>query len=488
MRETVSIDRIKSRNRIPHNPRTDLRIFDVPRADQLQQARPETDPAIEFCMASDNEHAAIHRFLVSVFQEPSAAEFQHALDAPRYESLDRLLLKRENEIVAHLQLAHRTIQFGDYRVPTIDIRHLGTLPEYRSKGLASRLLYHAEHDTNLHGALLATVDARSPVYFLQRGWVPWMMHSESLASPRSLLAELSLPSLNPDAQLRRADKHEISIRLWRRHELGALRRLYDDQRATRYGGLARDESDWNWLISGKGYDRIYVAVRRQRQSAAMQLIQHEEDTVIMHGDESDIVGYAVVRHDHIVEMVAEPDSGGAVALLRHICGDCIENGHSSIRIDAAPQDLVHEQFQSASGIHRLRQQRDGSMLLAKLIRPVEFLRRMSDVLWNRAVTQDLDLPHQLGIAIGPGESARTVRINLSKKQVSVVEGKLPVDCLTLDLQGFNMLLLGQANISELIRGQRAYATTRTALDLGLALFPNLPGWRMPWEDLPPLER
>ena len=315
-----------------------------------------------------------------------------------------------------------------------------------------------------------------------------MIHSESSASPRSLLAELGLPSLNPTPELRRSANEKISIRLWRRHELDALRRLFDSEKATRYGGLARDESDWNWLISGQGYDRIYVAVRKSQQSAAMQLISDDDDTVTMHADEGNIIGYAVIRHDHIVEMIAEPETGAAVALLKHACADCIENGHSSIRIDAAPEDPIHDQFQAASGIHRQRQQRNGSMLLAKLIRPVEFLRRMSDVLLNRAVQQGLSLPQQLGIAIGPGDSARTVRINLSKRSVNVVEGKLPTDCLSLDLQGFNMLLLGQANISELIKGQRAYATTRAALDMGLALFPNLPGWRMPWEDLAPLER
>ena len=487
MRNPTRIDRINTRNRI-ETERTGLRVVDVPTADQLDQRLPEIDPKIEFCNARDDEHPAIRDFLVSVFQGPSTKEYRHTLEAPRYESLDRLLLKRHDEIVAHLQLVHRTIQFGDFRVPSIDIRHLGTLPEYRSKGLASRLLHHAEYDTNLHGALLATVNATSPTYFLSRGWVPWMIHSESSASPRSLLAELGLPSLNPTPELRRSANEKISIRLWRRHELDALRRLFDSEKATRYGGLARDESDWNWLISGQGYDRIYVAVRKSQQSAAMQLISDDDDTVTMHADEGNIIGYAVIRHDHIVEMIAEPETGAAVALLKHACADCIENGHSSIRIDAAPEDPIHDQFQAASGIHRQRQQRNGSMLLAKLIRPVEFLRRMSDVLLNRAVQQGLSLPQQLGIAIGPGVSARTVRINLSKRSVNVVEGKLPTDCLSLDLQGFNMLLLGQANISELIKGQRAYATTRAALDMGLALFPNLPGWRMPWGALLPLER
>ena len=249
MRNETRIDCIKTRDR-SETERAGLRLADVPTADQLDQ-NPRLDPKIEFCTARDDEHQAIHNFLVSVFQGPSARQYQHTLDAPRYESLDRLLLKRHDEIVAHLQLVHRTIQFGDFRVPTIDIRHLGTLPEYRSKGLASRLLHHAEYDTNLHGALLATVNATSPLYFLRRGWVPWMIHSESSANPRSLLAELGLPSLDPTPELRRSTKSEISIRLWRRHELDALQRLFNSERATRYGGLARDESDWNWLISGK---------------------------------------------------------------------------------------------------------------------------------------------------------------------------------------------------------------------------------------------
>ena len=170
----------------------------------------------------------------------------------------------------------------------------------------------------------------------------------------------------------------IRDRLWRRHELGALRRLYDGQKATRVGGLARDESDWHWLISGGGYDRIYVATR-----ASAAEFNPDVDTVIM-GSEDDIIGYAVVRHDRIVELIAEPGTDASISLIKHVCGDCVEAGHNTIQLDADPNDPLHDQFQAASGIHRQRQQRNGRMLLAKILRPVEFLRRLSDVIWTRA--------------------------------------------------------------------------------------------------------
>lgn len=482
--DSVLSDRFASRTS------DDMSIFDLLKVGQVPESLGTCQTGFEFHTASDDDHGAIQQFLTSVFQEPTRLRFQHDIDAPRYESLDRLLLRHRGEIAAHLQLVHRTLQFGDLRVPSIDVRHLGTLPEFRSQGLGSRLLHHAEHDINLHGALLATVNARSPMYFLRRGWVPWLSHCESSASPRSLLAELSLPPRDAETDAP-TDSSNVIIRLWRRHELAALRRLFDNQNSQRFGGLARDESDWHWLISGAGYDRIYVAVRNQATDTPTKWISPltesfdpEADTVIMPGREEDIIGYAVVRHDHIVELVAEPNTSAAVALIKHVCADCVESGHSTLRLDADPNDALHDQFLAASGIHRQRQQRNGRMLLAKLLRPVEFLRRLSDVLWTRSQQAEVAAPAQLGIAVG----SRHVRINVGKKNVSVVEGKLPVDSLQLDMQGFNMLLLGQANISELIKAERAYATTRTALELGQKLFPNLPGWRMPWEDLSPLAR
>ena len=55
--------------------------------------------------ATPADQAAIHQFLVSVFHQPSPAEFQAQLEEPTYEPADRLLVKSGSRIVAHLRHA-----------------------------------------------------------------------------------------------------------------------------------------------------------------------------------------------------------------------------------------------------------------------------------------------------------------------------------------------------------------------------------------------
>ncbi len=457
----------------------------------VDDGRATSRDEFEMTPAEPSDHGEIYRFLTTVEQGPTRGQFRHDNEAPRYESLDRLLIRRNLNIVAHLQLAHRNLRFGDMVVPTIDIRHLAALPEFQSHRLVTRLLDAVQFETNLHGALLCTVNAQTPGCFLKRGWVPWLQHCQSTVSPRSLLSELQQPQPQPRSPHRRSGARgpRVTIRPWRRHELDSLIRLFAAESAFRFGAVERDSSDWEWLIHGKGFDRIYVAV--EHRASPEPRWPHGPATVSvdrgMSGsltDDGEIIGYAVMRHNRVVELVGRPDTDAMQALLTRACRECIENGHHTLHLDAAPDDPIHDWFQAAGGVHRQLPQKDGRMLMARLLRPWEFLKRLSPLLHARAMQANIQPVCQLGIAVGDEH----FRLNIGRKQANVVSGKIPVDTLTLDSQGLSMLLLGQADIPQLIRCDRAYASTRNALELSKSLFPMVPGWRMPWDDLAPLDR
>src|SRR5688572_13393890 len=90
--------------------------------------------------AKTGDHQAIHRLLVSVFHGPSPAEFHAQLDEPGYEPADRLVVRDDGAIAAHLRLARQTIQLGSVSLPAARFMDLATAPEDRSKGLATDLL------------------------------------------------------------------------------------------------------------------------------------------------------------------------------------------------------------------------------------------------------------------------------------------------------------------------------------------------------------
>jgi len=419
--------------------------------------------------ATEKDHDGIHRFLVSVFQSPSAIEFEHTLEAPRYEPLDRLLFKRHGEIVAHVQLHHQTLQFGDLSVPTIDVRHLATLPEYRSLGLASRLMQAVENDTNLHGAVLATVRATTPKYFSDQGWVPWLSHCYSTASPRALISQLELPDeVEEERDWRESPKPKLVVRHWRRNELSALRRLYATNASRRYGGLARDEADWQWLISGQGCDFIYVASENGHSLPVEELTS------------KDIVGYAVVKDGRVVELVSQPNTDAARQLLIRMSSDAIEEGRHIVELDAAPDSSLHLPFLGAGGRCRRFQAMNGRTLMAKLFRPDEFLQKLRLALTRRAIKAGVELPSALGVRVG----FRCFTIKVGKRQATIVNGDVGGHQLELDARTYNSMLLGQQDLPQLIEAGRAKASSSQAAALAAALFPRFPTWRMPWEDLP----
>ncbi len=138
--------------------------------------------------AEGGDHAAIYYFLQSIFQAPSVAEFHTSLADPFYEPYDRLLLRRERRIVAHVHTTHRAMHFGPLKIPVEGLEWLGVASEYRQRGLGTYLLRAAENQMQSGGALVGMLRTSIPRFFRRTGWALCGQPSCRRADARAVLA------------------------------------------------------------------------------------------------------------------------------------------------------------------------------------------------------------------------------------------------------------------------------------------------------------
>ena len=292
------------------------------------------------------DHPSIYQWLLSVFHAPSREEFHAEQDDPTYEPVNRLLVKRGQRIVSHAQLLDRTMLFGGLRLPVSQLAWLGTLPEFRRQGAASRLLVAADERMRSDGAVLGLLRTRVPRFFHRAGWAVCGRHCFSRANPREILARYwAAPEMRRDS---------LNIRLWRHFELPALMRIYAQNTAESFGPLQRDEAYWRWLISRGSFDHIIIALAGP-------------DRLDLNETAAPIVGYAVVRQERIVELLSNPAYPTAgVQLLARACSDAIERRGNDIVFEAPAGDPLHGFIQTAGGALHHHEADEGEVFMAKL--------------------------------------------------------------------------------------------------------------------------
>jgi len=412
--------------------------------------------------ATAGDHTAVYHFLVGIFQGPSRHEFKASLDDPFYEPHDRLLVQHASRVVGHAQLTHRAMQFGPLRFPVAGLGWLGVLPEYRARGHGRRLLAAAEAKMAADGALVGLLRTHIPYFFRRTGWALCGRHSYSQAGARAVLSGLLARGLIWGHRRRR-----LNIRPWRRMELGSLVRLYNQSLPGTFGPLERTEAYWQWLIARRAYDHLYVALD------GPDLLELEERN-------SPIVGYAFTSAERIVELVAAPNHRTAAAqLLARCCGDAIEHGRQAVRLEAPPTSPLHQVFLVAEGVQYYREAVRGEFLMAKLLDPLRLLRTMAPVLHGRAEQAALARPVELGLLV----DGRKYRIVVGAKRVKVVSRVIGRHYLHLNVADFTRLVLGHLDWDKTVREGRLMASTQVADEAGRALFPALPLWRPPLDDL-----
>jgi len=427
--------------------------------------------------AGPGDHPSIFNLLNRVFQAPSQAEFQAQLEQPYYEPTNRLIVRRGDEVVAHVRNSNRELHFGLATVPVAYLAELATGPEYRDLGIASALVKSAENLARFEGAACALTRTSQPGLFEGLGWTPCSRHCFSTAAPRDLLAHLNVtgqaepsPATDLAACLHPGFRPppELNIRLWRHVEQAALARLYSENTLLTYGTFVRSDDYWRWLLSRQGYERIYIAIEGPDKLDLDDLLEP-------------IVGYAAMKEGRIVEMMTSPNRpDAAVQLLVRACGDAIERDHHQLRIDAAPGHPLHQVFTQAGGSHVARESVGGDTTMVKLFDPLGFLRNLCSTLHERAKAASLPRPIELGLLLD-GEKHQ---LAITRRGVRLETGRLGRSYLTCTTALLTQLLLGHLNVKQAVAAKHLSASTQIAAETAAVLFPKLPFWLPPLDDLP----
>jgi GNAT superfamily N-acetyltransferase len=446
--------------------------------------------------ARSGDHAAIHRLLMAVFHGPSPAEFQAQIDEPSYDPANRLVVKHGERVAAHVRTVRRELRFGPVTIPTANWMDLATQPEYRSRGFGTALLVAAERRMQQAGVLLGLTRTRVPSLFARQGWGVCGRHVYSVAGARQVLAQLQAtaegvvsPACGDDEPLLafRPAKPAVVVRPLRRIELPAIRELYAQSRPATalqgsFGAAVRSAETWDWLLARGACDRIYVASESCDSAELAQLL-------------AGIRGYACVKDARLVELVTQPDAGPQIAeqLVARVCGDAIEQDAWHIRLDAPPGDPLHKLLEAAGGQIYQTEQSGGEVFMAKMLDSAGLLSRLIEPLAERlkaseltnGTTVELGLLLQSGSQAGRSHATEVERLSLvfTSRGAKVARGQLAKHYLTLRSRDLAALLLGHWSPEELVESGRAKASTKAARQLAAVLFPKLPWWRPPLDDL-----
>jgi len=417
--------------------------------------------------ARAGDHPAIHKLLLAVFHGPSSAEFHALHDEPSYEPTDRLLIMRRTRVLAHVHVTKRVLHFDTLRIPVAGLLHLATLPEHRSKGHATALLEEAERQMAADGAVMGMLRTTIPRFFQRAGWAVCGRHCYSTASARGILSYLEALRAS-DEKIYVRPRRPLNIRLWRHVEQDALVRLHAENAARRHGTFHRTYAQWRWLISRKAYDRIYVAINGRDNFPLKEAARR-------------IVGYAVTREGRILELITSRRHPSASReLLARICADAMERNDPRISFDGPPDDPLHGVIEAAGGRHcRCEADRD-EVFMAKLLDPVGFINLLCPVLHARAVKAAAPERCELGLAM----AGRKHCLAFTKRRVELKSGKLGRSYLTLEEGELTQLLTGHLNVAEAVAAGQIEASTQIALDIARKVFPQMPTWHPPLDDLP----
>jgi GNAT superfamily N-acetyltransferase len=406
------------------------------------------------------DHLAVHQLLSAVFQGPSRDAFLASLDDPFYEPCDRLIVRRGLRLVSHLQLVPRSMNIGGLLCPVAGLSSLGTLPEFRHLGYAQALVVAAERALLAEGSKLGLLSTKIPHFFRPYGWAVCGRHSHARAGTRALLSQLSARGVS-------AEDAELNIRPWRQVELPALMRLYAQNTAGSHGAFERTEAYWRWLITRQGFDQIWVALAG-------------DDRFNLDLVDAAIVGYAVTKEDRILELMTVPGAPRVgEQLLSRACGEAIERDYHGIQLHAPPNCPLYDLFRISGGTVCEHESHQGEVQMVKLVDPIGFWRFLAPEL-QRRLQENLG---QRSCELGLHVENEKFQLIVSRRGLKVDRSKLGRSYLRLNRAELTRLVMGHLDLEACIEQGRLFASTRLALQTAGALFPRLPFWRSPWDDL-----
>ncbi len=455
-------------------------------------------PAVETARSAD--HIEIHQLLRAAFHAPTTAEFAAQLDEPGYQPSERLVIRHRREIVSHLRLVPRTLEFDGQRVRAMMLSELVTSAPWQRRGLARHLVSAAQHVAREQGVTLLLARTKFPQLFSALRWQEASLQWSSLADARQVLAKLALWSSSNQKELFADDEDApitftqgrtptrnipVVVRPLRRIDYVSLRELYASAAPTMRGWPVRSDEYWDWLLGKGACDSMLVAaVRDPKAGNAL-------------GSEK-IVGYAFAREGRLVEHLVLPGYvEAAEQLLARVCSDVLESDRGNIRVDAPLLSPLHEHLRAAGGQTVTPQQTCGQKWMMLPLGAVSLLEKSLPSITARAAKISDTKTATLSLRIGSVNKAREksagevslrapqkqFRLQLYRSGVKLVEAAATSPSITLSETCLGMLLLGQWSVESAIARGELDASSAAAAKLAETLFPSQLWHIPPLDDL-----
>ncbi len=407
------------------------------------------------------------KLLLQAYQSPVSDDFQSRLDEPLTLPSDRLLLRRADQLIGHVQVSKLTGWFHGQRYPLARLQDFVTLPEYRSSGFDTPLLEVAESVARDEGAILGFIRSDRPEWFEQHGWSCCRGQGHTRANTREILSHL-------DAQQSNCGRGTptIELRSWRHFQLECILKLYQQLSTGMWGTLQRSLETWQWLVGRKAHDQILIAVEKTDTDPNEDPTTDDDPH-----RQIDIVGYAIIRDSCIVEMLTLPGHAAVrTLLLTRACRDAIDRDHHFVSLHTPAADPMHELLVTAGGSWIADSAVLGGQWMLKLLAPDRWIERLYPVLHERAREAGIQRPLEIDFAVGE----QTQRLTLTRRSArleSIGSSPMAVQCNRHSLQD---LLTSNLTFPEAIAQGRLRTPHLSLLRTMAALFPPKLFWQSPF--------
>ncbi len=453
------------------DPQSDSRRVSKSTADRptcLRSLGSETD----ILAGNTGDNPLVLQLLVQAYQTPRADDFQSRLDEPLTLPSDRLLLRRAERLIGHVQVSKLIGWFQGHRCPLVRLQDFVTLPEYRSADFDTPLLEVAESVAVSEGAIVGFLRTDRPEWFEQQGWSCCRGQGHTRANTRAILSHL-------DAQQSKCKKTTpaIEVRTWRHFELDSILKLYQQLSTGMWGTLQRSLETWQWLVGRKAHDQILIAVEKTSEQTREDASESDEPEEIDPHKQIDIVGYAVVRDSCIVEMLTLPGHSAVRSLLMvQACRDAIDRDHHFVSLHTPAADPMHELLVTAGGSWIADSSASGGRAMIKLLAPERWIERLYPVLHERAREAGIRRPLEIDFAVGE-KHLRLTLTRRSSRLEPIARSSSAVQCDWLALQD---LLTSNLTFPEAIVEGRLRTPHLSILRILATLFPPKLFWQSPF--------
>jgi predicted N-acetyltransferase YhbS len=405
-------------------------------------------PPAQILESGEADHDEVGHVLVNTLRTLDRERFYTSLLDPDFRPEHRLIARVGGRLASHVLMTNRSIQYDSVALPMTGLVWLGTVPEYRGRGLAEALIRQAVKKADSSKISLLGLTTRTTDPYENLGWVTAGASNPVTISSRNLPTEEMLQQ--------EVAKGGWTVRPWRQVELSDLMRIYNQQlSSTHIGSVVRSEAYWRWIVGMKMAHAIWVACQ---------------------GDH--VRGYAFVKDHHVLEIGADsavPDAFDM--LLCRIRAESLERAYPDIIMDVPPDHPVLDHLTDWPGQASSRLTNPSNMppnnLMIKISNVALFLNQIAPELDRRARAANIQ-SGELGLSVG--SNRWTLRWD-ENTPVAVECGRSGRKTITLGERALLLLALGQESIETLVlAGLASFQHTSTAA-MCEVLFPKRSLWR-----------